>query len=224
MIPNKIILTFRNYDVPDYVFHNIKKLNQDKEILFFTDEDVIKFLLKEYDSSYVDFFHSVKLGCTKGDLFRYCYLLKYGGYYCDIDIQHYAPIKDYIKKDVEFFSVNSGACANTTFQALLFAESDHPVIKKCIEDIMKPESSECIYYKTTSDMYKNIKSYLDIDGNYCGDYNVSNGKIVSIAQEMAINNTWCCVYENKIIALSRYPSYQKVGGGTSKETGFFVQI
>ena len=34
MIPNNIILTYKNDNVPSYVFNNIKRLNSDKDILF----------------------------------------------------------------------------------------------------------------------------------------------------------------------------------------------
>ena len=67
MIPNNIILTYRNDNIPNYVFNNIKRLNSDKNLLFFTDNDIVSFLSKEYDSSYVDFFNSLNLGCTRGD-------------------------------------------------------------------------------------------------------------------------------------------------------------
>jgi hypothetical protein len=221
MIPNNIILTYKNDNIPSYVFSNIKRLNSDKNILFFTDDDVISFLLKEYDSSYVDFFHSLNLGCTKGDFFRYCYLLKCGGYYCDIDIEHITPISNYISDNTEFFSINSGACKHTTFQALLFCESDHPIIKNSISDIMNPVSSNDAFYCTTRDMYKNIKDYLSVDEVISDNY-TKNDKIIGIGQETPINNKWCCVYKNLFIAFSRYETYQKSSPGTDKEIGFFI--
>ena len=211
MIPNKIILTYKNNSVPSYVFENIQTLNPDKEILFFTDEDVVRFLSKEYDSSYVDFFHSVKLGCTKGDFFRYCYLLKHGGYYCDIDIKHIEPISNYVVDNLEFFSVNS-SIGPMTFQALLYCESDHPIIANCITDIMNPETSKDLYYKTTEDMYKNIRSYLNLDATISPIAHIKNGKVIQIAQEYMLNSTYVCIYGNRIIALSRYPEYQREVG------------
>lgn len=221
MIPNDIILTYKNHDIPNYVFDNIRRLNPDKNIKFYTDEDIVNFLSTEYDSSYVDFFHSLNLGCTKGDFFRYSYLLKYGGYYCDIDIEHKTPIKNYIQKNTEFFSVNSGACKNTTFQALLFSVAEHKIISDCLRDIMNPQSSHNTFYYTTSDMYKNIKNFLAVDCVHPQDY-VVNNNIVAIAQEFPINNKWGCIYKNIFIAFSRYETYQKHGAGTNTETGFFI--
>jgi hypothetical protein len=221
MIPNNIILTYRNDNIPNYVFNNIKRLNSDKNLLFFTDNDIVSFLSKEYDSSYVDFFNSLNLGCTKGDFFRYCYLLKHGGYYCDIDIEHVTPISSYISDNIEFFSINSGACQNTTFQALLYCESDHPIIKNCILDIMNPTSSNDAFYFTTRDMYKNIKNFLSVDEVISNDY-IDNDKIIGIGQETPMNNRWCCVYKNRLIAFSRYETYRKNSPGTDKEIGFFI--
>lgn len=221
MIPNKIILTYKNNNIPEYVFNNIKHLNPDKEILFFDDEGVRNFLLKEYGSTYLEFFNSLTLGCTKGDFFRYCYLYKYGGYYCDIDIFHTIPIKEYIATKTEFFSVNSQA-KNTTFQALLFCEAWHPIIKNCLEDIVKPESSLDLYHNTTADMYKNIKNYLNLPETIVpGDYNVGDS-ILGIGEELSFKGAWTCFYKNKQIALSRYPNWLKLNGGTNKETGMFI--
>lgn len=221
MIPNNIILTYKNDNIPNYVFNNIKRLNADKNILFFTDHDIVSFLHKEYDSSYVDFFNSLNLGCTKGDFFRYCYLLKYGGYYCDIDIEHVTPISNYISDDTEFFSINSGACKYTTFQALLFCEAGHPIIRDCISDIMNPHSATDTFYFTTSDMYKNIKKFLSVDEVISNNY-TNNNKIVGVGQEIPMNNRWCCTYKSLLIAFSRYNTYQKNAPGTDKETGFFI--
>jgi len=221
VIPDNIILTWKNENFPSYVFNNIKKLNPDKEILFFSDIDVIKFLSKEYDTSYADFFNTLKLGCTKGDFFRYCYLFKYGGYYCDIDIYHLKPIKDYIKPNVEFFSINSQA-KNTTFQALLFCENENEIIYNCISDVMNPLSGDNLYRNTTSDMYKNIKKYLNLDGDIEPKDYIVNNRIVSIGEELAINNCWTCLYNNNTIALSRYPNWLKTNPATDQESGFFI--
>jgi hypothetical protein len=214
MIPDKIILTYKHKNIPSYVLANIKRLNPEKEILFFDDDDAIKFFLDEYDSSYVDFFHSVKLGCTKGDFFRYCYLLKYGGYYCDIDIQHIEPIRAYITQNLEFFSINA-AIGPMTFQALLYCESEHPIIKDCLDDIMHPETAKDLFYSTTEHMYKNVKKYLNIDGNIkSGIHKTKNDtdKLVQIGQEVMINNSYACLIQNRIIAMSRYPDYKREQG------------
>lgn len=214
-IPNNIILTYKTFNFPDYIIKNIAKLNPNKNILFFDDNSARNFILEEYGSSYVDFFNSVKRGCTKGDFFRYCYLYKYGGYYCDIDIQHLSPIDSYIESNLEFLSVNS-YFKDTTFQAILFCESEHPIIKRCLEDIMKPETSKDLFYHTTEDMYKNIAQYLGLENTPPGSYISTQNKIVQLLQEVNINGLYACLYQNKLVAMSRYSNYTTEVGFTDK--------
>ena len=221
MIPNNIILTYKNNNIPQYVFSNVKSLNPDKEVLFFTDENIIDFLAKECDSSYLDFFQGLSLGCSKSDFFRYCYLYKYGGYYADVDIEHIASISRYIDHNTEFFSINSGACPNSTFQALLFCVPEHEIIKNCIIDMMKPESKNDPFHYCTRDMYKNIKNYIHESEVVSKDY-YKEDKIIGIGQEIPVNNRWGCIYKGRPIAFSRYQTYQKIAPGTGEEVGYFI--
>ena len=210
-IPNNIILTWKDDNIPEYIIPNIKKLNPDKEILFFTDDDVIKFLSKEYDSSYVDFFHKIKRGCNKGDFFRYCYLYKRAGYYCDIDIKHLEPIDSYISADIDFFSVLSFGDKHI-FQALLYCVSDHPVIEMCIKDIMSERAQRDTHLNTTKDMYKNVSKFLGRSKLVSGTTINSNGDNVRLAKEASLNDEYACMYLNRVIAMSRYPEYDQEEG------------
>jgi len=215
-IPNNIIVTWKDSNIPEYVLPNIKKLNPDKEILFFTDEDVIKFLSEEYDSSYVDFFHNIKRGCNKGDFFRYCYLYKRGGYYSDIDIKHREPIKNYISSDIDFFSVLSMGQGHM-FQALLYCVSDHPIIEKCINDMMSDRAQLDVILNTTSDMYKNVSKFIGRKRLVSGTTIRPDGQNIRLAKEVKLDDEWACVYMNTIIAMSRYPNYDQKSGFLSFE-------
>lgn len=210
-IPNNIILTWKDDNIPSYVIPNIKKLNPEKEVLFFTDEDVVKFLSQEYDSSYTDFFHTIKRGCNKGDFFRYCYLYKMGGYYCDVDIKHMEPIENYISPDIDFFSVLSFGSQHV-FQALLYCASDHPVIQMCIKDIMGERAQSDTHLNTTLDMYKNIGKFLGNKKLKSGTTYKSTGENVRLAKEVTLNKEYACMYKNTIIAMSRYPEYDQEKG------------
>jgi mannosyltransferase OCH1-like enzyme len=212
-IPNNIIVTWKDSNIPEYVFSNLKKLNPDKEILFFTDEDVVKFLSAEYDSSYVDFFHGIKRGCNKGDFFRYCYLYKRGGYYSDIDIRHREPIKNYISSDIDFFSVLAGIADTHMFQALLYCISDHPVIEKCIKDIMSSRAQRDTHLNTPEDMYKNVSKFIGRKNLVPGTTTrLLDGQNIRLAQEVKLDDEYACVYRNTIIAMSRYVKYNRIEG------------
>jgi len=214
MIPDNIILTYRDNKIPSYIISNIKKLNPEKDVLFFSDEDVVNFLKKEYDQSYVDFFHTLEKGCTKGDFFRYCYLLKRGGYYCDIDIEHKMPISSYVIKNLNFFSVIS-AIGPMIFQALLYAEKDNEIIYECIKDIMKPETARHDFYYTTEDMYKNVSNVVNKKELRMGQYQIENMNI-QLAQEVSLGNKYACVCQGKLIAMSRYENYTRGMGFLTK--------
>ena len=210
-IPNNIIVTWKDSNIPEYVIPNIKRLNPDKEILFFTDEDVVKFLSEEYDSSYVDFFHGIKRGCNKGDFFRYCYLYKRGGYYSDIDIKHREPIKNYISSDIDFFSVLSTGQEHM-FQALLYCVNGHPIIEKCINDMMSEQAQLDVILNTTSDMYKNVSRFIGRKKLMPGTTMRPDGQNIRLAKEAKLDHEWACVYANTIIAMSRYHEYNRNEG------------
>lgn len=216
MIPNNIIVTWKNKSVPAYILPNIERHNLDKRILFYDDNDVKQFLIEEYDSSYVDFFNGLKLGCTKGDFFRYCYLYKYGGYYADIDIMHLMPISQYIDSTIDFFSIISvmSYLPNphlSIFQALLYCVPEHPVLKMCITSIMSPEAKADEFYCTTQDMYAHISSYINEPNLQPTDYTKYN---LSLGREIHTNYGFACVKNENIIALSRYPNYIREKGFT----------
>ena len=96
-IPKKLIQTVKNKkEIPQKVFDNIKKYSNDYEHLLFDDYEVINFLRKNYGKLFVNKFKSMKKGAHKADLFRYCYLYKYGGVYADIKTEFTKQLNDVI--------------------------------------------------------------------------------------------------------------------------------
>ena len=51
LIPKDIILTWKNYNVPDHIIQKWQDLNPDFNIIFFDDNNIIEFLKKEYDDT-----------------------------------------------------------------------------------------------------------------------------------------------------------------------------
>lgn len=214
IIPKNIILTWKDNNIPLYVLENIKKLNPDKAIKFFTDKDVVEFLDYSYGKKYVDFFYSIKHGYNRGDFFRYCYLYKHGGYYSDIDIEHILPIEKYISTNTDFFSVVSCLDIGHIFQALLYVAPQHPIIKDCIEDMFNFGPNPAITPKyvghTTTCMYNNIKKYLNQEPKH-GAYGDSK-HCLQLGQEGYFNGRHVCVFDNQAIAFSRYQNYSRENG------------
>jgi len=90
-IPKIIIQTWKDNEIPiiykDNV-ENIKKLNCEYEYIFFTDNDIEKFLKINY-YNYYEIYCKLPFKIQKIDFFRYIVLYHYGGFYLDID---YKPI------------------------------------------------------------------------------------------------------------------------------------
>jgi hypothetical protein len=213
-IPNNILLTWKDRQIPNYVISNITKINPNINISFFDDNDIKNFLESHYGRNYVDFFNSIKLGYNKGDFFRYCYLYKYGGYYFDIDIEHVLPISEIVDKDTTFFSIISALLPGHIFQAILFCEPNHLIIKICIDDMFKfgpnpPITSSYIGHTTTC-MFNNIGYFLE-DVPREGIFTKNKEKIC-LGKERMYNSRYVCTYQNKIIAFSRYKNYNREMG------------
>ena len=92
-IPKVIIQTYHNKNkIPEKVYQNIRKYSPGYQHIIFDDKECIQFLEKEYGSTLVSKFKKIKIGAHKSDLFRYCYLYKYGGIYLDIKTELIKPI------------------------------------------------------------------------------------------------------------------------------------
>jgi hypothetical protein len=216
-IPNNIILTWKNRDVPNYIIDNIARLNPDKDISFYDDEDIRIFLSDHYAKKYLDFFNEIKLGYNKGDFFRYCYLYKFGGYYCDIDIEHQYPISEIIEDRVSFFTIISAMLPrNHIFQALLFCGPQNKIIHSCIDDMLyhgpNPPIKSSYIGHTTKCMYDNITDYLGSEPHE-GIF-INGDEKIQFGQEYLNKDTnrYVCTYDRKLIAYSRYENYNREMG------------
>lgn len=220
-IPKDIILTWKHSEIPEYVIDNIRKLYPDFNIKFFSDDDCRNFIKKEYGDNYVSYFNSIQKGYNKGDFFRYCYLYKNGGYYFDIDIEHICSVHNIIEPQAKLFSVISAVLVTHNgkpypqiFQAVLCAEKNHPVIKKCIDDMIsagpvKVELEEPPFdHSTTHRMFINTFNHLKRMPNH----GIINDIQLGIEQHDKNCNRFYCVYGDIKFCFSRYESYKREKG------------
>lgn len=210
MIPNNIILTWKDHTVPSYVFDNIKHLNPDKEIIFFEDKDCIKFLQETYGQSFVDHFNGETCGCHKADFFRYAYLYECGGYYTDIDIEYTTPISEFLPDNLEYFSIRSAIFNNHIFQAILYVRPHHEIVKNCLHDMLKYGPN----LKNYPGGYKNEPPYTGspverMFQNFVSYYKSNDQSKMDLGQEVNTEGRYACVYNNRIIAWSRYETFNR---------------
>jgi len=92
-IPKIIHQTYKNYNLPDIYKmcqNEIKRLHNDFEYRFYTDDDM-DILMKTDFPEYYDKFNELPRMIMKIDMFRYFLMYKYGGLYTDMDYLMFNP-------------------------------------------------------------------------------------------------------------------------------------
>jgi mannosyltransferase OCH1-like enzyme len=212
MIPNNIMLTWKNTNIPQAVVDRWKLLNPYYNICFFTDEDIIHFLNTYYGVAYSDFFRRIPFGRYKSDFFRYCYLYQCGGFYVDIDLEPVASIQDVIPRDFSFLSIVSTYLPGQIFQAVLFSEPKHPILNMCIASMflygsnigIDPPDVYPFKGHPTVCMYENVCKYLKQDKLQEGMYGS-----VALGIEYPIYGRNAVFIQGKLFAYNKYENYDR---------------
>jgi len=92
------LIQFWDKDIPDAVeplVESVESMNPDMNYLFFDDESAAGFISNELGSDVLALYHQCAIPAMRADVFRYCFLLKFGGFYIDADyrcVQSVAPL------------------------------------------------------------------------------------------------------------------------------------
>jgi len=103
-IPKIIIQTWKSDIIPSKYYNDIKSLmknNKDYQYIFFTDNDIEKFLYKNYPDYYKTY-NKLPYKIQKIDFFRYIAVYHYGGFYFDLDMFGFLPLDDLLHYDCIF--------------------------------------------------------------------------------------------------------------------------
>ena len=74
-------------------------MNPEYDYQFFDDDDIERFILKEYSQDIYEQYQKITIGAAKADFFRYAILLKKGGVYVDLDSRVVGNLDDWIHPD-----------------------------------------------------------------------------------------------------------------------------
>jgi hypothetical protein len=163
-IPKVIISTyFDKKKIPDKVFLNIKKYAPNYKYQIFDDQEINTFLTNNYDQNIVDTFNILK-GAHKADLFRYCYLYKFGGIYIDIKSELIKNLnKVFNQKNIQLYTVLSGGkYKKTIYQGIIASIPNNPFFLKLINFMVSVKKPVKFYQIFTTDFYKNLElEYLE---------------------------------------------------------------
>lgn len=145
-IPYTIVRSFSTISIP-YILHNsvitMYDNNPEYEHKFFDDNDCYQFMHTEYAGRVADAYDKLIPGAYKGDLFRICYLYKYGGVYFDINKVLMVPLKDLFNSNYDLVTVVDRP-DEFVWQAFFACKPGLPVVRMCIEKIV--ENVERRYY------------------------------------------------------------------------------
>ena len=227
-IPKKIILIWIQgiEFVPEYIIKKWKDLNAGFEIVFFDNNEIIKFLNNNYSKCILDFYKNLKFHRYKCDFFRYCYLYLNGGYYFDIDTEPINSIEtviDDIKSNTILITTLSGEFEGHISQGILISEKKNPIIEKCIDTMIHfgcnigidPKDEYPYFGHPTKCMYDIILKYTNNNTLKEGNIKYHESNILLGTELYDKDNRIFTRINNKKFGYSRYSNY-------TREYGFII--
>lgn len=116
----------------------IQSLNPEYKYYYYNSYECRTFIQKHFPKEVLEAYDDLIPGAYKADLWRYCVLYKYGGFYMDCRMFPYTSFDSIITKDTEFMTCID-VTPNMAYQAILGAVPNSPVLKyaidKCVEII-----------------------------------------------------------------------------------------
>jgi mannosyltransferase OCH1-like enzyme len=211
-IPKKIIHTWNTKDIENtelnYAIKVIKIQNPEYNYKLVDEEERKEFIKNNYDDEVYVAYNKLKPGAYKADLWRYCYLYKYGGIYTDI--------KMVFKKSFNALLKNT---TNLVLGKAMYNDGVNNGFIACMpnENLMKLAIDESV--KRIQNNYYGISS-LDITGplllEYCFNklYGISSSEYIDNQNDQLlmvryndINNYNCFLFNNHIMAYSYFSTY-----------------
>lgn len=162
-IPKIIWQTMKTNEVPIFMKNYIDtwvENNPEYEYRFFDDEDIIRFLKKEYPEFLLGY-RKLKYGASKADLWRYLAIYKFGGVYADIDCRCLRSLREWINPNSSFVTqlgINMDLC-----QWLLISEPGNPIFWKAAKKTL--ENSLASNYRTSYKGFEYREQELKIRKN-----------------------------------------------------------
>jgi len=207
MIPKIIHQTWKTTQIPDNWLESqksCKALHPDYKYILWTDDDMDKFVKREYPNFYKVYI-SYKYDIQRCDVFRYLVLFKYGGIYLDLDIICKKNLNNFLNYDLVLtYSSNIKTSMTNSFIMII---PEHPFFKYCIDQLPNYSNSYSYFGKHLHIMnstgpifltnmiynYGKIKNTYFLNKNdFAGDCNVCNKNTCSGSEYFShlIGQSW----------------------------------
>lgn len=134
-IPRVIFQTHETNILPQRMLDSCRSWldkNPEYDYIFFDKNDRLKFITRYFDKKILNIYNSLSHGAIKADLFRSCYIYKYGGVYSDVDQLCLKPLSGIIDPEDDLVT---GLCKKRTspHQSLLISAPGNPIFLHLIE-------------------------------------------------------------------------------------------
>ena len=175
-IPKVVIQTyFDKNKIPQKVYDNISKFGPDYKHIIFDDNEIIDFLKNNFKKDVLKTFNHLK-GAHKADLFRYCYLYKYGGVYLDIKTELIKPLDEVFSQNFTYSVIS--IVRDTIYQGIISTPPGNPIFLKLIKFMVQLVKSKrkYAYIIFTKDFWNNIYRECNIRPYAGMNRNVENKK------------------------------------------------
>jgi mannosyltransferase OCH1-like enzyme len=219
-IPKIIVQTDSKIQVPDRMFSAMKTIleqNPEYEYIYYDDTAARKFLVKHYNNEIVKAYDRYIPGACKADLFRYCFLYKYGGVYFDSGMVCLNSLRNLIDENDEFISPEDDG-RRGIYNAFMCSIPGHPLLKEVINQLLK-NVRDRFYGKTSleiggpvmfGDVFKRLHGERPKENtSYKNGIKIIEHKGVKNTSNNYCNGTGEVYYKGQIIINTKYPFYHK---------------
>lgn len=144
MISKRIFQTFEhgNFEPQfQYIVNDWMLENPEYDYQFFDANDRKIFMRHFFQGEVYDAYNRMLPGAFKSDLWRYCILYTYGGFYIDIDSICLGSLNMFINEDTEFVAATDLNLGDLEYHnvanAFIGSIPGHPILKGCIDHIVE---------------------------------------------------------------------------------------
>ena len=141
-IPKIIFQTWTNLDISEKlqkIIDTWKINNHDYEYFLYDNVMCRNFILENFSIDVINAYDKINTGAFKADLWRYCILYKYGGFYADIDTLCIGKIDDFINESTDYIipiDLNVDNEKYCLFNAFIGTVPNNPILLSCITQIV----------------------------------------------------------------------------------------
>lgn len=147
LIPAKVEENWRTY-APEY------------ERIVLSDAQCINYLTEHYGENYANKFQRMRYGAWKADLFRYAWLYREGGVYCDIKTVLLKPLTEVFSDPSTCYMVfTERTIPRRIYNGVIATPPNNPVMKALLD--------ECMKTKSTHGYLQNVERGYSVVRRYC---------------------------------------------------------